>query len=251
MAAFRFLVPTTPFLCMLMAWYVFRAADALTCRVTERRDLSDARTSMLSRVARVATLAAMIALSVVNLASERLKNPFSDHDNTSLQAGIGDLVAGGWDLASVNRSALMLNTYHRRDLEAITPFVENDLRRLALDAADGRIVYMSYQMGIVPYVIRHSAPDLDVYFVDTVGLCDRTIARLPLPRRHVGIAPGLNLLGTLTGKAGPLSDYVLATKPNLVYYPRAVVGADADFARLQFVRAYTHPGATFFFKPAR
>ena len=72
-------------------------------------------------------------------------------------------------------------------------------------------------MGFFPYYARREHPNIDMYFVDTYGLCDRTVAHMGLPANAFGYARGLYLRPILAGERGELSDYVIAKCPRLVF----------------------------------
>jgi hypothetical protein len=247
MAGFRFLVPIIPAACLLTIWSAFRATHAIIRFVAPRMPAPVARLGFLHNAGSIAVLTAMLFLSATN-AFQSLRTRLGLHGNSSLQGGIADIVANGWDLESVNRTVMRLNLGHRRDLLAAVPFIENDLAGLATKSRDGRIVFVTYQMGLVPYFVKRTRPDLDVYFVDTLGLCDRQIARMPLARGKGGVQAGDGVLKILDGSSGVLSAYILAKNPNLVYLPRNLERAEADYAALGFAMVHTRPGATYFFK---
>jgi hypothetical protein len=141
----------------------------------------------------------------------------------------------------------MLNLAYARDRRLLFPFLDREMVRLHRQA--GGLVIATPQMGVFPYYLKKKFPDLDMYFIDTYGLCDPKVASLGLPAGSCGVALGNQMTKILDGSAGPLSTYVLSLNPNMLYRLYEKTETIAELEALGYKAILKRPGAYLYFNP--
>ncbi len=206
MAYFRQFTPVIPLLAVLSVVFtfaVFEAANDIVGTSGARRALS----AFLGLL--------MAVLAVLNATQDDLNVPrpipWPNRSSSSVYS-VREVFSS---LDGLDRRMMLLNKEHARDILLTEPFLEDVFP--GLYAEHGRIVIVCGQMGVWPHIIRKHFPDHNITFVDHLGLCDRTVARLPLAKDCVGIAQGKFVDEILSGAIPVLSDYVRAQKPHLTY----------------------------------
>ena len=147
----------------------------------------------------------------------------------------------------IPKYALNNNCAHSRDLFAIKPFIDGKIPEL-LAENNGQLTIASYQAGFFPYYIRQRYDKNQVWFIDTAGLTDLEIARLPGGRNSFGIAFSDRIDLALLGHAGLLAQY-LATHPvQVVYQLGATAEMRENFRKLGFTIIVDTHGAVVFYR---
>lgn len=212
MEYFRFLSPVVPLL-VLITVLLFRQAVR---HVPGRQN-----------VVHIAIVLVFTGLAIHNFASQQDRGTPEDDGNCALPLDIGQ-VWRTWSWRTLDEDLMQLNCAQKRDWTAIVPFIRDELPEVAARLAS-HLRIVTYQMGFFPYYVKHTQPDLDIRFIDTAGLIDIEVARLPLAKDSGGIVGYTRLSSILTGDAGLLSEYVLKHAPNLCY---TMGMADADHRKL-------------------
>jgi hypothetical protein len=201
MTYFRFIVPVIPVICIVAALALSHALAHIPTGVT--------------RALPALGMAAMFALSSTNL----WQNPRSyvaTMPVSSTQRSIVDLFQPS--SLPFQERILRLNASYVRDADQALPFLRDALPELYGKLNTKRLVIASYQIGYVPYITKQLHPTLDIEFVDTMGLANATIARMPLPKFVWGIVDGDKLDRIVAGEMQPLSAYVLDRDVNVLYF---------------------------------
>jgi hypothetical protein len=196
MAYTRFIAPVIPLLA-IVTMQVFVSCLSVVCP--------------RSAVAVGATVAFAIAVSLASNEKTGLHYPFIK--STCLQRS-GDDLANESLGSSLGQRVRRLNYPFRRDESQLLPFLLGPLRALS----ENRVVTIaSCQMGYLPYHVRAFGLH-NVRFVDTVGLVDPALARLPGPRTTWGLAIGNDVTLLMDPASGdPVARAVQDRNPDLVY----------------------------------
>ncbi len=167
------------------------------------------------RFAHIAIILGLTGLGIIHFLYQKDRAVPKNDGNCALPLNLRE-ISQTWSWETLNDDLMQLNCAQKRDWSAIVPFIRDDLPDIAARlGSELRIV--TYQMGFFPYYVKHTHPDLDITFIDTAGLIDIHVARLPLPKDSGGIIGYSRLSSILTGEAGVLSDYVLQQHPNMCY----------------------------------
>lgn len=134
---------------------------------------------------------------------------------------------------SIDDTVIRLNGPNRGFLRSFDRFL--DERFTALHEEHRPLVIATGQMGLFPYRIKRQFPDADVRFIDTLGLCDATVAHLPMPKDPIGLKDGRFVDVVLAGNAGPLSDYMFAQEPNMAYMLGGGIDLTENIARMEAI----------------
>lgn len=150
------------------------------------------------------------------------------------------------DIKSVPGYAIKNNCAHSRDFFAIKPFIESKIPGL-LAKNNGHLTVTSSQAGFFPYYIRQNYDKNQVWFIDSAGLGELDIARLPGERNSGGLNNRIDL--ALLGRAGSASQYFLSHPVDLVYLLDASPEVRANFKKLGFNTILDVNGAVVFSRP--
>ncbi len=230
MTYFRFIVPVIPVICVVTALALMHALARIPAGAARA-------------LPALGGAAAMVALSTANL----WQNPRSyvaTMPVSSTQRGIVDLFQPAG--LPFQERILRLNASYVRDADQAVPFLRDELPELYGRLNAKRLVIASYQIGYVPYVTKQLHPELEIEFVDTMGLANATIARMPLPKFVWGIVDGDKLDKIVAGEMPPLSDYVNAKQPNLLYFIAITDEQRTRLAANGWVPIYERPQAIFY-----
>jgi hypothetical protein len=232
MEYFRFLAPTVPLKNLVLVWL---AADGFE-RVTGR---------LPRRAVAVAAAAVLIALSVQQQWMSG-RTPMRGARNCSATLPRDFFSA---DLAAMNERAISLNCTHARENENIRPFIEDSMRCFVERA--GPLTLTSYQAGYFTYLVRQNFGVDEVRFFGTMGLINREVALLPVPKDPMGIVEGNRIDLVVAGKKGALSDQVRAADPDILYLFSAPGQRRETFASAGYQLVWERPHAVVFFKSAQ
>lgn len=231
MSYFRFIVPVIPLLAIVSAQTLARVLADLT------------RDGALERPVIAGAAGAMLLLSGLNQA--QLPNSYvADLPAASLQHSLADVFANPH--LPLTERVLRLNASYLRDNEQALPFLRDELPRLAAQNAGKKLVIVSYQIGYVPYITKRMHPALDIEFIDTMGLATPEIARMPLRKFIWGTAGGDQLDAIVAGELQPLSDFVNARQPDVLYFIAITPGQRARLSALGWRVLWDKPGAIFY-----
>ncbi len=234
MSYFRFIAPVIPLLAIVSAQTLASMLAGLT------------RDGALERPAIAGAAAAMLLLSGLNQA-QRPNSFVADLPAASLQNGIADVLANPH--LPLKERVLRLNASYLRDSEQALPFLRDELPRLAAQNAGKKLVIVSYQIGYVPYITKRMHPALNIEFIDTMGLATPEIARMPLRKFIWGTAGGDQLDAIVAGELQPLSDFVNARQPDVLYFIAITPEQRARLAALGWRVLWDRPGAIFYGRP--
>ncbi len=145
-----------------------------------------------------------------------------------------------------NDAAIALNCAHRRDGDAIRPFIDQELPRYL--AQQGHLRIVTYQGGYFPYFIREQFSPRDITFVDTTGLLNLEIARvegekIPTGNKHLDDIPAI-----LSDEVPELSERVLRYRPNMIYMLGENQTYQARLKAIGFDKIYQVPSAVVYLK---
>jgi len=116
--------------------------------------------------------------------------------------------------ATVGERMRRLNHAYRRDEFQLRPFLVGPL---ASRARDSLVTVASCQMGYLPYEVRRLGLK-NVRFVDTFGLVDPELARIPGARTALGLAVGNDLARLMDPRSSdPVARAVQDRHPDFVY----------------------------------
>ena len=132
-----------------------------------------------------------------------------------LQSGIPDFPTSPVELKAFNQSLILTSCAHKRDWDGILPFIKNELPKF-YHQFHQHLTIVTPQMGFFPYHVRQTWSNLNIYFIDTAGLSNKTIAHMSLPKSAIGLNGAGAILPIMMGKT-QLSQYVLSKNPNLIY----------------------------------
>ena len=231
MSYFRFIVPVIPLLAIVSAHTLASMLAGVT------------RDGALERPAIAGAAAALLLLSGLNQAQSP-NSYVADMPAASLQHSITDLFAD--PQLPLKERVLRLNASYLRDSEQALPFLRDELPQLLAQSARKRLVIVSYQIGYAPYITKRMHPAMDIEFIDTMGLATPEIARMPLRKFIWGTAGGDQLDAIVAGDMQPLSDFVNARRPDVLYFIAITPDQRARLAALGWRVLWDRPGAIFY-----
>jgi hypothetical protein len=164
--------------------------------------------------------------------------PFEMTD-TNAQRNLPQLFrrTGGMSLTTHLRR---LNGPYARDEDDLEPFLRGPLRHAA--AQGQKLTLVSYQFGFMPYRLWQLG--VSVELIDSMGVCDPVVARLPGPRGALGLTEGRSPEAFLDPLApSALARYVSGKRPDLLYTLSATEAQEAALTRLGYVAVWTRPRA--------
>ena len=230
-----------------MEYFRFQAATIpLKSVILTRLAFAGIRSERLGDGALARAAPACVALLLMAVAA--LQQGASGHNASSNRDNCSKTLPWdvfGSDLATVNERVMFLNCAHQRDLRTIRPFVEGAMGCYLEHA--GRLVILTNQAGYFPYKVREHFDAERVRFIDPRGLINQEIARLPVPKDQSGLAAGNWPLLVLAGEAGPLSRWVEAAEPNMVY-AHGNRSFDSAYAQLGYESVWSRSVAQVYFK---
>ena len=213
MEHFRFFAPIMPLLIVLTIGAVARCIEQYSLAANA------------PRTAAIALVGFGVAAFAVNLRQSDINIPRPlprENVSSALPYSLRDILSAG---ANLDQAIMELNAGAGRDQRLLIPFFRDVLPDL--HNRSGGLVVATGQMGFFPYWLKRMHPDYTVEFVDTLGLCDRTVAQMPLSKDHTGVADGRFVDEVLDGQVPLLSDYLKSRSPNLVYF----LGYDPEVER--------------------
>jgi hypothetical protein len=147
----------------------------------------------------------------------------------------------------LDENLILSNCAGKRDWEAVMPFITDELPKI-YEASHHRVTIATFQMGFFPYYVRKLHPAWNITFIDTLGLGDRTIARMQGRRASYGLWEGTRIVYIFAGMSGELSEYVLNRDPNMIYVLEATPFRRTEMSRLGWTTSWDQPGAVIFTK---
>lgn len=145
------------------------------------------------------------------------------------------------------RYLILGNGAYSRDWIELKPFLDNKLPEL-LRESGGHIIAASPQAGFFPYFLRQKYSPAKVWFIDSMGLTDLSVASLPGSKSNVGNFDGNRIDLALEGKSGALSKYLEKHPPNLVYLLSADEVIRNNFSALGYRIVWDEHNAVVFFR---
>lgn len=164
--------------------------------------------------------------------------------NCSKPIGMSIALSG---LEGLSKAVIQNNCAHSRDSRAIKPFIDEQLPKY-LRKNNGHLTVASYQAGFFPYHLRLNYTVPEILFIDSAGLNELEVARLPGGKSSGGILFRDRIDIALLGEAGPLSQYFSTHPVNLVYLLDASPEVRSNFAKLGFERVWDVDGAVVFYR---
>lgn len=150
------------------------------------------------------------------------------------------------DVRKLTQAVVWNNVAHSRDMRAIEPFIENQLPAY-LERSGGHLTVASFQAGFFPYHLRLRYEPDQVRFIDSAGLADLEIARIP-GRKHTGGRADFDRIDlALMGQAS-LSEYFAAHPVDMIYQPIASQEARDNLAELGYELVWNVEGALVFYR---
>ncbi|HAS52034.1 MAG TPA: hypothetical protein DCS21_09965 [Gammaproteobacteria bacterium] len=145
-----------------------------------------------------------------------------------------------------NDAAIALNCAHRRDDDAIRPFIDRELPHYL--AQQGHLRIVTYQGGYFPYFIREQFSPRDITFVDTTGLLNLDIAmvegeNIPTGNKYLDDIPAI-----LDGGVPGLSEKVSRYNPNMIYMLGDNETSQARLKAIGFEKIHQVPSAVIYLK---
>lgn len=203
MEHYRFMVPIIPLLAVLTIAQAAGVLRAIDHRVSNR--------PALVGIAVALTVAALVfngkqsSLNAPRMIALENREAGIDYSlsETLRQSG------------SLDERIIRLNAPNRSFLDSFDPFLENVFGKIYQDHQP--LVIATGQMGLFPYRIKQRFPNSRITFIDTLGLCDATVAHLSMPKDPIGLKDGRFVDIVLSNNAGPLSEYVIGQDPNMAY----------------------------------
>jgi hypothetical protein len=232
MEYFRFLAPTVPLKNVVLVWL---AADALG-RLGGR---------LPQRATAVAACAVLIALC---LQQQGMSGRTPMRGARKCSATLPSDFFGA-SIEEMNERAIALSCTHARENANIRPFIEGTMRCFVERA--GPLTLTSYQAGYFTYLVRKNFAVDEVRFFGTMGLINREVARLPVPKDPVGIVGGNRIDLIVAGRKGALSEQVRAADPDMLYLISAPGKRRETFASSGYQLVWEQPRAVVFFRSAQ
>lgn len=152
-------------------------------------------------------------------------------------------------LEGLSRAVIQNNCAHSRDLKSIKPFIDEKIPEL-LRNNNGRLTVASYQAGFFPYHLRKKYNQQEIFFIDSAGLTELEIARLPGGTSSGGIRFRDRIDLALLGEVGALSQYFLSHHVNLVYLLSASPEVRKNMEKLGYETVWDVAGAVVFYHPS-
>lgn len=108
---------------------------------------------------------------------------------------------------------------------------------------------LTYQAGLLPMLVRDLYPQYKdrITLIDTMGLIDKDVATLDMPKNQYGISGGMNIPSVLQGKQGELSRAIARYNPNMIYFLNDKVPIE-PLEALGYKVIWHKPGAIFLIK---
>jgi len=226
MAYYRFIAPAIPLLCVILVQFAWDLLDRVSASPLLRKG---------------GALAWLCAIPWLVVERSGLRPPYM-HD-TCMQGSIFNLLDErlGYSLGERVRR---LNHPYFRDEAQLLPFIEGPLHQL-LDQRH-EITIATHQMGFFPYHLRKMLSER-IRLIDTLGIVDPELSRLPAPRTPLGLAIGLDPTLFLNPESqDPVARAIHARHPDLVYVLRADDHTIEQLARWGWTLVWNAPEAKIF-----
>ncbi len=218
MEHFRFMVPVFPLLAAMTITGIAAGIAAVERRVDNRAALIGA----------AGTLA--IATCVVNVNQSSLNIPRMlplENRDAGIEYSLRETLR---EPGPLDNRIIRLNAANRGFLNSFDPFLDEVFGDIVQEHQP--IVIATGQMGLFPYRIKQRFPEAQITFVDTLGLCDATVAHLPMPKDPIGLKDGRFVDAVLSHESGPLSEYVISQNPNMAYMLGGALDLTKNLARM-------------------
>lgn len=219
MEHFRFLVPVIPLLATLTITQTAAVFAAISRRIEDRQPL----------------IGAGIALAIIAFAANNNQSSLNvprmfplENRDAGIEYSLLDTLR---EPGSLDEKIVRLNAPNRSFLDSFDPFLDTVFP--AVYQEHQPITVATGQMGLFPYRIKQRFPNARISFVDTVGLCDATVAHLPMPKDPIGLKDGRFVDIVLANKTGALSDYVIGREPNMAYMLGGALDLSENIARMK------------------
>lgn len=239
----RFMHPVTPLVVILSIGFAFRLIRRAEVEYFPKFATPDASRMLVLFMAAAILLSWIPQLGQSSRVTSWQGSNKIEVERTATDYSLTQLLDGDGGLDDRVKA---LSFRYRLVKEKVFPFLEGPFRELY--RRSGRLVIASPQMGWFPYFLKNRYPEYDLYFIDTYGLCDQQVALLDMQGSAYGLKVGSRIMQIVAGKAGPLSEYVLSMKPNMLYSlymnPQAVARMEA----LGYEAVSKESGALFFYK---
>jgi len=219
MEHFRFLVPVIPLFATLTITQTATVFAAVSRRVTDRQPLIG-----VSAALAILAFAANLAQSSINVPRMLPLNNGDAGIEYSLRKTLRQP-------GSLDERIIRLNAPNRSFLDSFDPFLDTVFPNIIEEHTP--IVVATGQMGLFPYRIKQRFPNAQISFIDTLGLCDATVAHLKMPKDPIGLKEGRFVDMVLSNETGPLSDYVIEQQPNMAYMLGGALDLTENLARLK------------------
>lgn len=164
--------------------------------------------------------------------------------NCSKPVDVRNLLSGVDYLSEV---VIRNNCAHSRDWRGIKPFIDDRIPEL-LQRNNGHLTVVSYQAGFFPYHLREKFSRNEIYFIDSAGLTELEIARLPVGTSSGGVRFRDRIDLILSGEAGALSQFFSTRPVNLIYLLSAGPEVRRNFAKLGYETVWDVDGAVVFYR---
>lgn len=161
---------------------------------------------------------------------------------------VGDIFVASID--ALFQRLILNNCTLSRDWYALKPFLDSKLPEL-LQEADGHLTVASSQAGFFPYFIRQKYTQEQIWFIDSAGLNELQIAKLPGRKNSWGNLDGFRIDLALLGKSGALSEYLQKHPLDLVYLISVEPIVRENFLSLGYKVVWDKRGAVVFFRSPR
>lgn len=229
-----------------MAFYRFVAPVVPLLGVAASQSLAKAAELIPPKVRRVTLPVALMALALAAWPlgrDERSGLYYPYIRNTCLQRSLADLVDERLG-ASLGQRVRQLNHPYFRDITQLDPFLRGPLRQLS--ETRGHLVVATQQMGFLPYRLRELGFER-VHLIDSYGITDPELARLPGERVALGLRDGAQALRFLDPASGTaLAHAVVKREPQLAYVLRVDRASVDRLAELGWVLIWNAPEAKIF-----
>ncbi len=219
MEHFRFIVPIFPLIAILTITQIAAAFAAIARRVPNRFALYGAAAALA------------IATCIVNFNQSSLNTPRMlplENRDAGLDYSLREILR---QPGSLDERIILLNAANQGFLVSFDPFLDEVFADIYDEYQP--IVIATGQMGLFPYRIKQRFPNAQISFVDTLGLCDATVAHLPMPKDPIGLKDGRFVDAVLSAESGPLSDYVMDQNPNMAYMLGGAFDVTENIARME------------------
>ncbi len=219
MEHYRFMVPIIPLIVVLTIAQAAAVLVAIDRRISNRLPL-------IGIAATLAVVILMFNVSQSGLNAPRMI-PLENRD-AGIDYALREILRQPGPL---DERIIRLNAPNRGFLDSFDPFFDDTFASIYQDQQP--LVIATGQMGLFPYRIKQRFPDAQIRFIDTLGLCDATVAHLSMPKDPIGLKDGRFVDMVLSNQSGPLSQYVIDQNPNMAYMLGGAFDLTENIARME------------------